>query len=396
MRRPALVAAGLVFAAFNLRASVAAVAPVLPEVQRADHLSSTGGGLLNAAPVACFGLFALATPTLLRRFGADRLLWLVVAGVAAGTAVRSVAGVFPLFFGTLVVGAAIGVGNVVLPGLVKRDFPERVALLTGLYAMALSGGAGLAAGLTVPLEHAGGLSWRGGLAIWAVPAVAALVLWPPGRVHREAGARPRGAWVLLRRSPVAWAVTAFMGLQSLGFYALFAFIPTLLEGGGSSATLAGVELSVSAVASLLAAFATPTVAGRLGRAWPPVAVAVGLNAVALAGLALDPRGLGPVTVWMIVLGAGQGAMLSLALGFIVLRAPDPTQAANLSTMAQGIGYLVAAAGPFAVGALHQLTGGWSVPLATLGAALAVALAAGVVASGDRLVPAAPQAAPAAP
>jgi len=380
-----------VFAAFNLRATIAAISPVLPQVERSYRLSSAGGGLLNTAPLVCFGVFALATPALLRRFGDDRLLWLAVAGVTAGTVLRSLPGAFPLFAGTLVAGAAIGVGNVLLPGLVKRSFPDRVALLTGLYAMALSGGAAVAAGLTVPIEHAAGLSLRTALGVWAIPALAALVLWPPGRSKR-APTRERGgpwlggAWPALRHSGLAWAVTGFMGLQSLSFYALFAFVPTLLESAGDRAALAGAELSVSAVAGLLSALATPHLAGRLRRGWPPVATGIALNALALAGLAVAPHGVGAVTVWMFALGAGQGAMISLALGFIVARAPDPVQAANLSTMAQGGGYLLASLGPFAVGALHQLTGGWRVPLGVLGAVLVAEAVAGFAASVQRTVP----------
>ncbi len=400
-RSRALVGAGLVFAAFNLRATIAAVAPVLTQLQRSDGLSSAGAGVLTSVPIVCFGAFALVTPALLRRTSAHRLLWLAVAGVAAGTVLRSLPGLAALFSGTFLFGAAIGVGNVVVPALVKREFPRQVALLTGLYAMALSAGAALAAGVTVPIEHLAGVSWRLALLCWAGPAVLALALWSPsGGAQRERGGRggarsaggggrrqgvdPHAA--PLYRSGLAWAVTAVMGLQSLSFYALFSFVPTLLESAGMGSTTAGALLAVSQIASLLAAFVTPTLARRLRRSWLAVAAAVGLNAVALGGLAAHPHGTGPVLVWMLAMGAGQGSILSQALGFIVLRAPNPDQAANLSTMAQGAGYLVAATGPFAVGALHQLTRGWGIPLAALGGALVVELAAGIVAAGDRHVP----------
>ena len=414
-RSRALVGAGLVFAAFNLRATIAAVAPVLTQVQRSDGLSSAGAGVLTSVPIVCFGAFALATPALLRRTSAHRLLWLAVAGVAAGTVLRSLPGLAALFAGTFLFGAAIGVGNVVLPALIKREFPHHVALLTGLYAMALSAGAALAAGVTVPIEHLAGVSWRLALLCWAGPAVLALVLWSPsGGAQRGRGPAQRGRGgtragsggaqrgsggaqrpgmephaAPLYRSGLAWAVTAVMGLQSLSFYALFSFVPALLESDGMGGTTAGALLAVSQIASLLAAFVTPTLARRLRRSWWAVAAAVGLNAVALGGLAAHPHGTVPVLVWMLAMGAGQGSILSQALGFIVLRAPNSDQAANLSTMAQGAGYLVAATGPFTVGALHQLTRGWDVPLAVLGAALVVELAAGIVASGDRHVPAAP-------
>ena len=386
-RRRGLLGAALVLVALNLRPAIAALSPVLSQVQRGDRLSSTLAGVLTADPVACFGIFAFATPRLIRRHGPDRLLWWTMAGLLVGTAVRYAPGTVAVFAGTTVIGASIGVANVVVPGIVKRDFADRVALMTALYATALSAGAALAAGVTVPIEHLGSLSWRGAAAVWGLVAVAALVVWPRG--SRPPGAAGGGsARAGLWGSGLAWAVTCFMGLQSLSFYATFAWIPTIFESGGVPATAAGGYLALAGVAGIAGSLVTPPLArgataGSARRPWVPVAVAVTLGAAGLSGLASAPTA--APAMWMVLLGLGQGASIALALGYLVLRAPDAARAGDLSTMAQGSGYLLAAAGPFGLGALHGATGGWAVPLAILAVLLLPELAAGVLASADRHV-----------
>ncbi|HLH46788.1 MAG TPA: MFS transporter [Acidimicrobiales bacterium] len=369
----------LVVLAFNLRTAIAAVAPVLGQIQSRDHLSAAEGGLLTTVPVICFGLFALVTPALIRAAGLDRLLALTLVGLLAGMLVRLAPGPATLFAGTTLIGASIGVTNVALPALVKRDHPTRVAEMTGLYALCLSAGAALAAGVTVPAERAAGVGWAPALGLWVVPVAVALVVWGPA-FRRRAPVAPsasppvRGLW----RDRRAWAVTGFMGLQSLSYYATLTWVPTILVHAGIGSGAAGALLSLSAVASLVTSLGAPLLARWSPRTWAPIVGAVGLCAVAYAGLALDPAGLAPV--WMVALGSGQGACLALALGVIGLRSPTSHHAGHLSTMAQGTGYLVAAVGPVGLGALHQLVGGWAVPLGVLGVFLLPQLLAGVLAS----------------
>ncbi len=249
MRRNRSLAAALLLVSLNLRLVVAAVPPVLGEIRHATGLSSVGGGLLTALPVFCFGLAALAAPRLIRRFSMGPLLGLTLAAVICGCALRLVPSLFTLFAGTAVLGTGIAVGNVLLPGLIKRDFPLRRVLMTALYSVTLSGGAAIAAGLTVPIEHATGVGWRVAITLWGVFAVLALILWIPhvrGERAREAAtiqAPVRGLW----RDPLAWCVSGFMGVQSFGFYALFSWLPTILRSHGMSATHAGWMLSYASV-----------------------------------------------------------------------------------------------------------------------------------------------------
>lgn len=393
MRTRGSLAAGtaLVVVALNLRIAIAAVSPVLTAIQGSTGLSSAGGGLLTAVPVVCFGAVALTAPGLIRRLGMNVLLGLTLLAVAVGSALRLVPSLAALFVGTAVVGAGIAVANVLLPGLIKRDFSGHSHLMTALYSMCLYVGAALSTGLTVPLEHATGMDWHQALALWGVPAVVGLVVWAPS-MRREpnlstASGEPPPNLRALWSDPVAWQVTIFMGLQSFGYYATLSWLPTLFETHHLSSTQAGWLLSFSSFPGMAAALLTPALARRLPRSALLVTASVTLSAAAYVGLLTAP--VGGRYVWMLLLGFGQGVAISLALGYIVARAPDSHHAAHLSTMAQGVGYLIACTGPFLVGAIHGLTGGWRVPLLLLLAVLVPLLVAGLGASRPRHVLAPP-------
>ncbi|MER7974361.1 MFS transporter, partial [Streptomyces sp. NPDC096080] len=388
---PVLLAAGLLLAALNLRMAVASVGPVLSDIERGQPLSATATGVLTTIPVLCFGGFAFATPALVRRWGMHRLLGATMLLLGIGVLARLQPSTAALFTGTVVAGASIAVANVLMPGLIKHDFAHRSALMMGLYTTSLFIGAAAASGLTVPLENALGTGWRQALALWALPALAAFLLWLPqtGR-HRPprpadrlpATAAVRGTLVRdLARDRTAWAVTVFMGTQSLGYYALLSWIPSLLQDSGMSAGQAGWMLSFSTFPGFTASLLTPALGRRPAGRAPAVAATVVLCGAAYAGLAFAPVPL--AYLWMVLLGLGQGAAISLALSFIVWCAPDAAHASALSTLAQGTGYLVAALGPFGLGAIHGLTDGWTVPMAALGAVLAAQLAAGLLAARAR-------------
>lgn len=378
--------------AVNLRIAIAAVSPVLPQIQRQLAISSAVAGLVTTIPVACFGIFAFAVPTLRRRARPEPLLAAVVTALVGGIVLRLQPSLAAFFGGTVVIGAAIAVGNVLLPSIVKEAFARRATLMTGLYSMGLNAGSALSAGLTVPLESSFGGDWRAALAFWAAPAALALAVWLAAVVvpHRRqtlplpTSAEPSPDGVArLWREPLAWAVTGFMGLQSIGFYATVAWVPTIFEDHGLKAGTAGWLLSFSIFPAMLASLAAPYVARRLRHQWIPVVCAVSCCAVAYAALGSDPVPL--AYLWMTLLGIGQGASISLALGYIVLRSPDPAHTGQLSMMAQGCGYLFACLGPFALGALHDVASDWALPLGVLGVLLAPQLVAGLQACRNRHV-----------
>jgi CP family cyanate transporter-like MFS transporter len=384
-------AAALIFVILNLRLAVAAIPPVLGEIERETGLSSTAAGLLTATPVLCFGAVALLTPPLFRRIRMAPLLLLTMIAIVVGIAIRLDSTLLALFAGTIVLGAGIAVANVLVPGLIKRDFPAQAAIMVGLYSVGLSLSGAISAGLTVPVEHLFGIGWRPAIAIWGVFAVLALVLWVPQARHAEetrSGSAEPAVGRALWRDRLAWNVTLFMGLQSLAFYTTLSWLPTILEDHGMSQGTAGWILSFSFFPAMIAAFATPVIQRRIQ--WQP-ALIVALAALWTAGyigLIVGPTD--APYVWGTLLGIGQGMSLALGLGFIVARAPDSHHTAHLSTMAQGVGYLIAAAGPFLVGALHALTNGWTVPLLLLIANLIPLTIVGFVACRDGHVLATPE------
>ena len=304
--------------------------------------------------------------------------------LAAGILLRSAGTVAVLYLGTAVVGAAIVVGNVLLPALVKREFPERVGLMTSVYTTALSVAGALAAGVSVPLARLTGMSWQGSLALWALPALLAAVAWVPQLSRNDRPEITSAQTSLgisdLWRSALAWQVTLFMGLQSLSYYVTLTWLPEILQADGMSAATAGWMLGITQAVAIVSIFFAPMIAGRRPSQQGVVVAAVSLSGVGTLGLLLAGSTAG--VLWVVLLGLGQGACFGLALTLFALRAPDSEHAAALSGMAQTFGYLFAAAGPFLFGVLRDATKAWTVPLGLLFAFTACLLIAGLGAGRD--------------
>jgi len=382
-----LLAAAMILLAANLRPAAAAIGPLLGRIQHDTGLSGFGAGLLTTLPVLCFGALAPLAPTLARRLGERTTVAVALAVLLLGLLVRLVPGIGFLFLGTALAGAAIAIGNVLLPVLVRGNFPDRIGLLTGLYTTSLVGFAALAAGISVPVANAFGGGWRPGLGIWAVPAAIALAVWAPElrcrqRAARPAGHRVAGARALLR-DRVAWSVTLFFAVQSAGFYATLAWLPSVFHSHGLSTTKSGLLLSLSLVAGLVPALTLPTLAARAHDQRRFVLAVVGCILVGWLGVLFDATG--APYLWAILLGVGQNAAFPLALTMIVLRGGNLTNTAGLSTLVQTVGYLVAALGPLAIGAVHELTGSWTPSLLVLIGLLVPQLLLGLAAARNRTV-----------
>jgi len=387
--RPARIAAhpltaliGILLASVNMRAAVSAVSPLLSDVSGHYGLSSTAGGLLTTLPVLLMGLTASLVPRLIRRFGPEMVVLGALLLLAAGVGLRVMNGVGPLFAGSVVVGAAISLLNVTMPGLVKRDFPDRAAMMTGVYSTAMIVGATFAAALSVPMEHAFG-GWQGSLASWSVLALVAAAVWLPqvvgaGRDRAPASAtqvagaaRLPGLW----RHPLAWQLAVFMGIMSLLAYTLIAWMPTVLTDHGMSRGTAGLVFAFCNLIQVAGAFLVPLAAGRMTTQRPLVVLMTGCYAAGIAGLMIAPAS--GAWIWATLLGIAMGGGFGLAMALVVLRSGSAGVAAQLSGMAQLVGYFIAACGPVGVGALHQVVGGWTLPLALLLVCCGLALAAGL-------------------
>jgi CP family cyanate transporter-like MFS transporter len=370
----------LVLVALNLRPAIASVPPVLPDIQHDLGLSGTGAGVLTALPVLCLGLFAPAAAWLAGRFGVDRVVAWALVVLGAGTLARAVGGAAVLFAATFLAGIGLAVGGALLPGIVKAHFPaDRAATVTGLYTTGLAGGALLAAALTVPLRNLFGGSWAPALAVWALPAAAALLVW---RQVAAAGSRgpaaepaPAAGGGLPWRSGLAWRVTLYTGLQSLLFYAALTWLSPLYRAHGWSAERAGLLLAVFSLTQLVATLGLPALADRTGDRRPWTALAVGACTAGLLVVAVAPM----AAPWLAaaVIGFGTGGQFAMALTLLVDTAADPAASRRLSGMAFLVGYLLAAAGPAAVGILHDATGGFTEAFLALTVIGVVTLALGV-------------------
>lgn len=420
-RRLSWPAAAVGVLAANLRPAAASIGPLIGALEHAERLSSLAGGALVTLPVLCFGALAPLSPRLSRRWGTATALAGSMAILLTGLLLRVVPGAGFLFAGTALAGGAIAVANVLLPVHVRERYPRQTGALTGIYVSALIAFAALAAGTSVPIADALGGGWQAGLGIWAVPAAIALAVWLAGlrrtsvgaasstptgspATDRSDAARPTaGNLVLPGRSlktargstppggagktastrallsnRLAWAVTLFFAMQSACFYSTLAWLPSIFESHGSGSAQAGVLLAVTLIVGLGPALAVPSLAVRAKNQRALVAAVTALVAVALAGLLIAP--MSAPYLWAVLLGVGQNTAFPLAITLIVLRSSGPAQTTALSTMAQTLGYLIAAAAPIGLGALHQLTGSWDPALILLIALMLPQLIAGTAAS----------------
>ncbi|MGW5694392.1 CynX/NimT family MFS transporter [Streptomyces asiaticus] len=394
---PALLLIGIVLASLNMRAALAGVSPLLGEISGHFGLSATTGSLVTTIPLIFMGLASPFAPRLARRRGTEAVLLSALVLLLGGILLRVAPPVMALFAGGALVGSGIAFLNVLMPGLVKRDFPHRAAGMTALYTTSMIGGATVSAASAVPLENALG-GWRGSLASWSLLAAVAALVWIPqtvlarrGTHHGEPAATPvrtpvrttSGAEPRLGRSTLAWQVTLFMGLQSSIAYVCIAWMPTIFTDHGMSKSAAGLVFAFSTMLQMVGSFVVPTLAGRM-RSQRTLAVAVAaLMGAGIAGLLVAPAA--GAWVWAALIGVGQGGSVGLALTMMVLRTGDAHTSARLSGMAQTWGYLLAAVGPLALGAVHQTTGGWALPLTLMLAVCGALALLGLGAGRDRRI-----------
>ena len=389
-----VVLVGIVLAALNLRIAVASVSPILGLVREDVVLSAAQVGLLGTVPVASFAVFgSLATP-LARRIGLEPAIVLAMAVSAAGEALRATAGSAPSFLGWSVAAlAGLGMGNVLLPPLVKRYFPDRIGAVTAAYSVALPISTALPPLVAVPLAQQAG--WRVAVGVWAVLGVVAVVPWlvvivrsvqararlrnllgrAPVATGSDApdvlGARPADPR-LVWGSPHAWALAVMFGMNALGTYATFAWLPELLVADGYPAEVGGRWLALFAILGLPASFVLPVLAQRVRNPFWVVAGFCVVWAAGYLGLILSPHA--GLPVWMVLLGIGPGSF-PLFLALIGLRSADASVAVTLSGMVQGVGYALAGFGPIGVGLVVERTGSWDLALWLLLGTLVVLVAA---------------------
>jgi CP family cyanate transporter-like MFS transporter len=385
------VLVGILLVAVNLRAAITSLGALLEEVRGGLHLSGALAGVITTVPAVAFAAFGVLTPWLTRRFPPARVLAGTMVLLAGGQALRVATDSPAIFIATSVLAlGGIAVANVLLPGLVKQHFPDRVGLVTGAYTMSMIAGASLAAATAVPITHAAGTR-RAGLGVWALLAVVAILPWLPEALRRTAAGRatttaaePGGARPRIRpaRTRVGWALVLYFGTQSLSGYALMGWLAQLFRDAGYSPATAGLLLAAVTAIGVPVALVMPAVAVRRANLGGLVLGLSAAMAVGYVGLAVAPHA--GAVLWVVASALGQGAF-PLALTMIGMRARTSHGTVVLSAFAQSAGYLIGALGPLLVGMLYEASGGWRLPIGFLVAALAVQTAAGLAAARPRFV-----------
>ncbi len=372
-QRPVLLIVGILFIAMALRAPVTGVPPLVGLIREQLGLSNTAAGMLITLPLLAFAVVSLVSAGMARRHGLERTLFFALLLIGGGIVLRSQGQAWALYAGTAVIGSGIAIGNVLLPSLLKRDFPQRLAGLTSVYVLTMSIAAGAASALAVPLASLAGGDWRISTLCMLVIPLAGALLWLPQLANHTPPASstahaPHGG--RLWHSPLAWQVTLYLGINSFVFYVGVSWLPAILRDAGYSAERAGSLHGLLQLMSAGPALFLAPVVRRMKDQRAAAFCSAAASLVAFSGLIVAP---GWATLWIVLLGLGTGGGIILGLMFVGLRASHAQQAAALSGMAQCIGYLFAASGPTLVGALHDRLGGWSVALG-LCAGLCVAMA----------------------
>ena len=351
-----LIVLGIIIAAFNLRPGVTGLSPLLDAMGEEIHLSAVFLAVIGMLPPLLYGLSGFLTPRLYARFSGLGLTLAAMLMVTIGLGVRAVIDSPALFLALSVLALlGMGIGNVVLPPLVKSYFPDRVALMSTVHVGLLQFGTFIPPLVAVPL--AGGVGWRGSLLVWAGFAALGVIAWVIIRIVRPAPATEVAAAVVggselsrLLRSRRAWALMTMTGLTSFNNFILFTWLPSLLTRSGFDAAFAGAMLALVTAIPLVLGFVLPALAQKMSSAYRIVVVFCLSLAVGYLGLWLLPTA-APV-LWTVLLGIGISTF-PLALTLITLRARDAEAAASLSGFVQGGGYLLAATGPLLFAFLIQ-------------------------------------------
>jgi MFS transporter, CP family, cyanate transporter len=377
--RPALLIIGILLISATLRAPFTSVAPLLNMIRESFDLSTSQAGALTTLPLLAFAAISPIAALIAREYGLERSLFGALILIGGGIVLRSAGPAWCLYVGTGVIGGGIAIGNVLLPSLLKRDFPNKIAMLTASYALTMGAAGAFSSAVVVPLAHISGFGWPLTLGALVLLPLAAAALWIPQLGSHTAPANgtaspPHDGRVW--HSALAWQVTLFLGLNSLVYYIVIAWLPAILADAGDSPAKAG---SLHGLLQLATAAPGPLLIPIVNRMKDQRAIAFGVSFVAAIGAIGFLVAPAYATLWTILFGAGTGAAIILGLAFVGLRVTSSHQAAALSGMAQCVGYLLAAVGPPLVGVLHDTQGGWGLPLMLCAVLCLVMAAVGLLA-----------------
>lgn len=380
-----LLIIGVILVGANLRVPLTSAGALVSFIRDDFGISNALAGAITTLPLIAFALLSPFAPKIANKIGMERTIAISLALLIIGILIRSAGAIELLFTGTLLVGLGIAVGNVLIPGIIKMNFPFKIGLMTGLYAIVMNVFGALGSGLSIPIATSGSFGWRGSLVIWSGLALITLLIWLPQLMKKHDAKKKINNQKIggMLRSPLAWKITVFMGAQSLIFYTLITWLPTILTANGYDIHLAGWGVFIFQFASIPFTFIIPVIADRMKNQVMLAFVSSGLILAGIIGLL---AGLSALSIlWVVFLGIGNGSAFSLSMMFFTLRTKDGYEAAELSGMAQSLGYLLAAVGPVLVGGLQDITGSWTLPLSMMALFAIVMLIMGVASGKNKQV-----------
>ena len=384
-----LLIIGIMFIASTLRSPLTSVGPVIADIRESLQIPNILAGFLTTIPLLAFAIISPFVPRISRKFGMEITLFFSLCLLTVGIILRSSGTSAMLIVGTFLLGSAIAFGNVLLPGLIKLNFPLHIGLITGIYSVSMNLSASIAAGVSVPIAYDTKFGWAGSLGVWAILAIVATIIWLPQIKRRNKTNIPKTSKTAekenlqLWRSPLAWAITFYMGLQSLIFYTTAAWLPDVLTTQGLSEHQAGWMLSVMQFSQMPMAFITPILASKLANQRGLVIFITVLFLLGYGGVFFAWTSL--IILWVFLIGIAGGAAFGVAMMFFTLRTHTPNEAAEMSGMAQSFGYILAATGPVFFGFLNDVTGSWTLPLIVLFIAVIALFLAGMKAGKNAFV-----------
>lgn len=375
---------GILIVAFNLRSAVAALSPIFDEIRVDFPLSSVAVGVIAMLPPVSFAVFGIISPAFTRRISLELLIMISMGAIVIGDLLRAVSGSFGMLAASSILTfAGMGVGNVLLPPLVKRYFPDRIGVMTSLYATVLAISTLVPPLVAVPVADA--TNWRFSVGMWAALSMIAVLPWLGILLRRKPAVAAGDAMIeepepqllgRIRHSPLAWSLGIVFSVSSLNAYVMFGWLPEILHDvAGTEPAAAGVLLSLYSGMGIPAGLLIPVLASRMKNVGVLIYLGVACFIIGDLGLIFAPA----TVTWLWVGFAGLGPLIfPLCLVLINLRTRTHQGAVALSGFTQGLGYSLAAVGPLGIGVLHQVTGGWSVPLTVLIASAVVAAGAGII------------------
>ncbi|GIO18938.1 MFS transporter [Oceanobacillus oncorhynchi subsp. incaldanensis] len=384
-----LLLLAILLIAATLRSPITSVGPLIPLFRGELEASNAMIGLVNTLPLLAFGLFSPFVPRISGKLGMEITLLIAMVFLSIGVFIRANGGMELLLFGTILTGMAIAVGNILMPGLIKSTFPYRMGLMTGIYSVSMNAFGALASGISVPIASISGFDWRHAMQIWSLLSAAAVVVL----LLRLPARRSSGKKVFVDvksqlskaifKSKIAWAVTFFMGLQSLIPYSLFTWLPDIFISKGFGESEAGWLIAIYQIGLIPTTFIAPIIAGRMQNQRLLGCSAGLLFFFGLLGTLFTSSHL--IIVFLVLTGVGAGTAFSLAMMFFVLRTNSAMESAQLSGMAQSVGYIVASTGPLFLGTIADKTGGWTVPFIILMTAALIIAFLGTIAGKNEKI-----------